>query len=172
MADDHTNSPTVTFDVGGKLFKTSRSLILQHEDTMLARLVSDTWQVDKTKPIFIDRNGTTFESILDYLRHGRITLPMTVSKEMFLLDMDFYGITHEEGSVKASTDEWPAQVSNRLDSIITVQVSKRLDRIVAVMDRLDNTITDVVRDEMLEDIRSMLRRIRAGVTQIKTHLEG
>ena len=58
----------VQFDVGGRLFKTSRSLIDKHEDTMLARLVSDTWQEDPTKPVFIDRNGDIFAHVLDYLR--------------------------------------------------------------------------------------------------------
>ena len=122
MADDHTNTPTVKFNVGGKAFETSRSLILQHEGTFLAFLVSE-WQIDHTKPIFIDKNGTTFDFVLDYLRYGRITLPMTISKEMFLLDMDFYGIAHEEGTVKTSIDELAVQVSgqvsNRLDDIVT-----------------------------------------------------
>jgi hypothetical protein len=104
MADDRTNTPTVKFNVGGKAYETSRRLILQHKDTMLARLVLD-GQADLTKPIFIDRNGTTFGFVLDYLRYGHITLPMTVSKEMFLLDMDFYGIVRDESKVKASADE-------------------------------------------------------------------
>jgi hypothetical protein len=40
---------------------------------MLARIVSDTWQEDPTKPVFIDRNGSTFDLVLDYLRYGSIT---------------------------------------------------------------------------------------------------
>jgi hypothetical protein len=119
MVDDTKVAPTVSFDVGGKVFKTARSLILQHEDTMLARLVSDTWHVDSTKPIYIDRTEVTFGFVLDYLRYGRIVLPMTVSKEMFLLDMDFYGIAHEEGTVKTSIDEWAVRVSDRLDNVVT-----------------------------------------------------
>jgi hypothetical protein len=130
MADDHTNTPTVTFDVGGKIFKTSRSLIRQHEGTLLARLV-DTWQMDPTKPIIIDRDGDTFRFILNYLCHGHITLPVAVSKEMFLLDVDFYGIALEEGTVKTSTEEWAVQVANRLDNIATGM--NRLDNIVTGM---------------------------------------
>jgi hypothetical protein len=77
MADDHINNLTVTFNVGGKFFKTARSLTLQHEGSLLARLVSDTWQVDKTKPIFIDTDGDTFRFVSNYLRYGRIALPVT-----------------------------------------------------------------------------------------------
>ena len=56
----------VQFDVGGRLFKTSRSLIDKHEGTMLARLVSDTWQEDPTKPVFIDRDGDIFAQVLNF----------------------------------------------------------------------------------------------------------
>jgi hypothetical protein len=128
MADDHTNAPTVKFNVGGKAYETSRSLFLHHEDTMLARLVSDTWHVDSTKPIFIDRNEVTFGFVLDYLRYGRIVLPMTVSKEMFLLDMDFYGILHDEGTVKTTAEEWAVQVagqvSNRLENMKNLEAER------------------------------------------------
>jgi hypothetical protein len=113
MVDDTKVTPTVMFNVGGKAFETARSLFRQHEDTMLARLVSDTWQEDPTKPIFIDRDGDTFRSVLDYLRYGSITLPMTVSKETFLRDMNFYGIVHVEGTVKTTSEAWAAQIDNR-----------------------------------------------------------
>ena len=62
---------------------------------MLERLVSDTWQKDSkdhTKPIFINRDGDTFAYVLNYLRYGRVTLPDTIPEDMFLLDLDFYGI--------------------------------------------------------------------------------
>jgi hypothetical protein len=90
----------VTFDVRAKVFKTARSLFLHREDSMLARLMSDTWQGDLSKPVFIDRNGTTFELVLDYLSHGSITLPLRVSRGMFLRDLDYYGIVLGEGTVK------------------------------------------------------------------------
>ena len=80
---------------------------------MLARLVSDTWHMDPTKPVFIDRNGSTFDLVLDYLPYGSITLPITVSMKIFLRDMDFYGIVHDEGTVKTSPEAWAVQVSNR-----------------------------------------------------------
>jgi hypothetical protein len=36
---------------------------------MLVRLDSDAWQGDLSKPVLIDRNGITFELVLDYLSH-------------------------------------------------------------------------------------------------------
>ena len=35
--------PTVCFNVGGKIYEVSRSLLEQYPDTMLARMASDTW---------------------------------------------------------------------------------------------------------------------------------
>ena len=67
LADDDTNTKTVKFNVGGKANETSRSLFLWHEDTMLARLVSDR-QMDPTETIFIDRDGEIFRFVLNFLR--------------------------------------------------------------------------------------------------------
>ena len=115
----------VQFDVGGRLFKTSRSLIDTHEGTMLARLVSDTWQEDPTKPVFIDRDGDMFAQVLNYLRYGSISLPITVSKDMFLRDLDFYGILPVEGSVKTASEAWAIEVDNRHKEIDTLEAEKK-----------------------------------------------
>jgi hypothetical protein len=57
---------TIRFNVGGKLYKVSRSLIEQR-DTMLARLTSETWQREDSgnQDIFIDRDGERFAYVLD-----------------------------------------------------------------------------------------------------------
>ena len=117
MTDQLTKPEIVQFDVGGRIFKTSRSLIDQHEDTMLARLVSNTWREDPNKSVFIDRNGDTFSHILDYLRYGSITLSDKIVKDMFLRDLDFFGIVPEEGSVKSSMEAWASKVDERCDKI-------------------------------------------------------
>ena len=54
----------VIFDVGGKMYAVSRSLIEEHSDTMLARIVSKTWQEDPNSVVFIDRDGETFRFVL------------------------------------------------------------------------------------------------------------
>ncbi|KAL7532015.1 hypothetical protein ACHAWF_003987 [Thalassiosira exigua] len=84
---------TVKFNVGGKPFETSRSLIDQHEGTMLARLVSDTWQEDP-------------------------------QKDMFMRDLDFYGILPEEGSVKSQSEGWASHINDRLKQIENIEEEK------------------------------------------------
>lgn len=97
---------TVRFNVGGKHFEVSRSLITEQTkpDTMLARLVSDTWtwqasSKDSSKPLFNDRDGDHFRHVLNYSRYGRVTLSHTISKHGFLQDMDSFGIPAGEGTV-------------------------------------------------------------------------
>ena len=87
---------SVTFDVGGRTFKVSRSLIKQHDTSMLARLVSDTWQSvkdsDMVPSLFVDRDGDRFAYVLDFLRYGHVKLPYNISKDLLILDLDFFGI--------------------------------------------------------------------------------
>jgi len=82
---------TVRFNVGGKLYEVSRSLIESFPSTMLARMVSETWQDDSEATLFIDRDGERFRYCLDYMRDGKVSLPLTVSKGAFLQDLDYYG---------------------------------------------------------------------------------
>ena len=69
---------------------------------MLARLVSDTWQTDPNATVFIDRDGERFKYVLDYLRYGKVSLPITVPKDMFLYDMEFYGFVVVNETVAGS----------------------------------------------------------------------
>lgn len=103
MEGDTDKPKTVKFNVGGKEFETSYSLIAKQEGSMLARLVSETWLKDPSKPVFIDRSYDIFAFILEYLRHGCVVLPPSISREMFHRDMDFYGMKPDCGTVNASS---------------------------------------------------------------------
>jgi hypothetical protein len=92
------NTETVTFNVGGKMYQVSKSLIEQHKETILARMISGTWQKlggeNEAAPVmFVDRDGDRFAYVLDFLRYGHVVLPYQVSRELFLLDLDFFGIS-------------------------------------------------------------------------------
>ena len=64
-------SNTVKFNVGGRHFEVGRDLVDKYSDSVLATLVSDTWQEDPEETVFIDRNGDTFAYVLDSMRYGR-----------------------------------------------------------------------------------------------------
>ena len=105
----------VIFDVGGKMYTVSRSLIEEHSDTMLARIVSKTWQEDSDSVVFIDRDGETFRFVLDYLRYGSVDLPHNMPMANFMRDMDFYGIIAEDASVSQIS---PADELRRLKQTV------------------------------------------------------
>lgn len=90
---------TVKFNVGGRHFEVSRDLIEQNPDTMLARMISETWESEPDKPMFIDRDGDLFAQVLNYLRYGSIELSPTIPQAMFKRELDYYSIPAIDGSV-------------------------------------------------------------------------
>ena len=106
---------TVKFNVGGQLLEVSRSLIDQYPETMLAKLISETWEKEPDKPVFIDRDGEKFAHVLDYLRYGSIELPPSIPRSTFERELDFYGITASNSSVSQLS---LAQLTQRMNDQI------------------------------------------------------
>ncbi len=91
----------VRLDVGGTKFKVSRSLIEQYPNTMLARLVSDTWQQQhhRDHEVFIDRDGETFRLVLTYMRDRKVFVPMKLAKRTILQELEYFGFEDVDESV-------------------------------------------------------------------------
>ncbi|XP_006813504.1 uncharacterized protein LOC100377510 [Saccoglossus kowalevskii] len=73
----------ITLDVGGSLFKTSITTLLKDSESMLAVMFSGRHplKTEDDGSYFIDRDGTHFRLILNYLREGEVkegTLPEDV----------------------------------------------------------------------------------------------
>jgi len=88
--------------VGGSEFITTTETLCKEESMLSAmvrhhqsKLPNDTGDVSKQEPLFIDRDGTHFLEILNYLRNGALDpLPETEEHWRALLrEADFYGIT-------------------------------------------------------------------------------
>jgi len=86
------STKVVNFNVGGQHFTISRSLLEMHPETMLAKSASEQWQDDPEAEIFIERDGELFRHVLSYLRDGRVKLPLTLTKEGFLSELEYYGL--------------------------------------------------------------------------------
>ena len=88
-------SSTVTLNVGGQHFTTSLQTLTKDPDSMLHAMFSGRFD---TKPAedgsyFIDRDGTHFRYILNYLRTGRLLLPDDeLVREELLDEAEFYQI--------------------------------------------------------------------------------
>lgn len=102
--DHPRTTDTVLFNIGGQYYRISKSLLNTQPHSMLARSASEQWhqqrsfetQGDKENAIFIDRNGARFQYVLDYLRDGRIFLPLSECRESILSELDFYAIDYED----------------------------------------------------------------------------
>jgi hypothetical protein len=56
---------TVKFNVGGRHYEVSRASIEKFPSTMLARMISETWQKEPEVTLFIDRDSDRFRFCLD-----------------------------------------------------------------------------------------------------------
>ncbi|CAB9507514.1 WD repeat domain 85 [Seminavis robusta] len=94
------STPTVRFNVGGTKYEISRSLLSQHQNTMLARIASETWQKDPQSEIFVERDGGRFKFVLDFMRDGQVILPAPgqVSKESLLNELAYFGFDNVDPS--------------------------------------------------------------------------
>ena len=97
---------TVHFNVGGTKYEVARSLIQRYPNTMLARMISEEWQNsngNNTNELFIERDGDRFRYVLDYLRDGKIILPINIPKSSMMEELQYYGIENvNENSLNES----------------------------------------------------------------------
>ncbi|CAJ1962113.1 unnamed protein product [Cylindrotheca closterium] len=88
---------TVKFDVGGRLYEVSKSLLEQFPSTILAEKVQK--GSSSSIPIFIDRDPDRFAFCLDYMRDiGVVHLPENVPKPAILKDLQFLGFADIDGT--------------------------------------------------------------------------
>ena len=86
---------TVNLNIGGQHFTTSIQTLTKDPDSMLAAMFSGRFELKPCEDgaFFIDRDGTHFRYILNYLRTGKLNLPegTTFVKEL-LEEAEFYQI--------------------------------------------------------------------------------
>ena len=70
-----------------------------YPNTMLAKLTSEKWCSDINAEIFVERNGKRFQYVLDYLRDGEVTLPITETKEMIICELKYFGVEFDEDKI-------------------------------------------------------------------------
>jgi len=85
------NPVLVKFNVGGTRYEVSQSLVQSYPNTLLAKSASEQWNPYPNSEIFIERDGTRFHHVLDYMRDGHTNLPLGVSKDAVLEDLKYYG---------------------------------------------------------------------------------
>lgn len=93
---------TVIFNVSGTIYEVSDTLLGRHPETMLARIGSCVSRVPPLLPIHIGRDAGRFRYVLDYMRDGRVVLPLfqpgAPPKESILYELDYYGFIDVDAS--------------------------------------------------------------------------
>ena len=127
----------VKFNVGGTRYEVAPSLIEMHPDTMLGKIVSKEWQNDPSAEIFIERNGSRFKYVLDYLRDGKVYVSIDMCKKAILDEMDYFGISYEEGAIchenvalHCALSDMGRQIDMLGNKIILASATSRLFRFV------------------------------------------
>ncbi|KAJ3036522.1 BTB/POZ domain-containing protein kctd6 [Rhizophlyctis rosea] len=98
----------IRLSVGGHIFETTHTTIKSQPDSMLARMF-DPFNAQNLHPntdgsIFIDRNPTLFEPILEFYRTGELELPKDMSKEALMREVDFYLLAEAVEAAGGVTD--------------------------------------------------------------------
>lgn len=71
---------TIKFNVGGTHYEVSKSLLENFKDSMLERSASKVWN-EGGNEVFIEGNGHRFQYVLDFMRHEKVTLPSSESRD-------------------------------------------------------------------------------------------
>ena len=150
-------SSIVKLNVGGIHFTTSLQTLTRDPNSMLAAMFSGRHEVETTEDgsFFIDRDGTYFRFILNYLRNGELILPegATFLKELEA-EARFY------------------QVQGLLDELKTITTLKVLEESVVLTDRyFRNVLIDWIPTEFIlaGEWRLLFRASRDGFTASAFH---
>ena len=90
--------------------------------TLLERSASKVWN-EGGDEVFIEGNGHRFQYTLDFMRHGKVTLPHSESSDAFLTEMEYYGIACNEEQVFENEKVSVSNITEILQSMKTATFS-------------------------------------------------
>lgn len=88
----------IRLNIGGVLFCTSLSTLLRVQPSFFSSLFSRWHNLANKAPVFIDRDPTYFQLILNFLRNGELDVFRTLNlnqKRAVLMEAKFYGVCFE-----------------------------------------------------------------------------
>lgn len=94
----------IKLNVGGVTFLTTRTTLCRDTKSFLYRLCQDDPDLnsdkDESGAYLIDRDGSYFSPVLNYLRHGKLVVDSNISLEGVLEEAEFYNIEKLVGLIK------------------------------------------------------------------------
>jgi hypothetical protein len=108
----------ITLNVGGKLFCTKKETLLR------SGYFRDLFELTELKegPLFVDRSGKAFESVLEYLRDERRVVPLK-----YRYELDFYRIEYVSKGIVVRAGDKYLEVEHELIPHIKVLEKKALE---------------------------------------------
>jgi len=139
----------VVLNVGGYRYETYASTLRSYPETMLARMFDPDnrkiLQKDKNGEYLIDRNGRAFESVLEYLRTGRVFLAPGVTEEQLSIEFDYFQLP------------MTAELGHRDFSKQFSQPLHWQEEAMRLFDKVSHDIFDAIRKETIEGANYSLR---------------
>lgn len=90
------DSEVITINSGGKMIQTETAVLQSVPNSLLAKTFSGMHELKKVdNDVFLDRDGKTFETLVNYLRNDRRVFPDFIYKNdeiNFFKELHFWGI--------------------------------------------------------------------------------
>eukprot|EP00558_Chaetoceros_sp_UNC1202_P003836 CAMPEP_0197238124 /NCGR_PEP_ID=MMETSP1429-20130617/4716_1 /TAXON_ID=49237 /ORGANISM="Chaetoceros sp., Strain UNC1202" /LENGTH=212 /DNA_ID=CAMNT_0042697227 /DNA_START=136 /DNA_END=775 /DNA_ORIENTATION=- len=147
---------TVKFNVGGHHYQISCALLEKFPDSVLARRACEYCADEPNSEVFIDRDGTTFRYVLNYLRDGEVSLPASETKEGLLNELSYFGIPTATGfglSSRAQEQPTPAPNANHSQHHVLAR-----DHALNIANAGDSNILVIVPVDVVGGARAPIRR--------------
>ncbi|KAM3617593.1 uncharacterized protein V6R79_008585 [Siganus canaliculatus] len=118
----------VTLNVGGHLYTTSLSTLQRYPDSMLGAMFRGDFPTtrDSQGNYFIDRDGTLFRYILNFLRTSELTLPVDFTEtDLLRKEADFYQI---EPLIQCLNDPKPLYPTDIFEQVVELSSTRKLSK--------------------------------------------
>ncbi|XP_067096477.1 BTB/POZ domain-containing protein KCTD6 isoform X1 [Osmerus mordax] len=123
----HMTKP-VTLNVGGHLYTTSLSTLQRYPDSMLGAMFRGDFPTtrDTQGNYFIDRDGTLFRYVLNFLRTSELTLPADFTEtDLLRKEADFYQI---EPLIHCLNDPKPLYPLDIFEQVVELSSTRKLSK--------------------------------------------
>ncbi|XP_054642172.1 BTB/POZ domain-containing protein KCTD6 isoform X3 [Dunckerocampus dactyliophorus] len=124
----HRMTTPVTLNVGGHLYTTSLSTLQRYPDSMLGAMFRGDFPTtrDSQGNYFIDRDGTLFRYILNFLRTSELTLPVDFTEtDLLRKEADFYQI---EPLIHCLSDPKPLYPPDIFEQVVELSSTRKLSK--------------------------------------------
>lgn len=107
-------SDTIKFNVSGFKYQEPRS-ILRDPHSRLSQIVSEQTSLNSDAEVYVNRDGALFHYVMDYVKYGRVVLPVTESRNTLMNELVFFGILFSEDDIVTSGKESYTRTSSKIE---------------------------------------------------------